>query len=462
MKKKSFKDLFWSLSDNLSQQIMNFVVGIILARLLLPQDFGLVGIITVFLTISNVLVDGGFSSALIHKKDLKNIDYNTVFYTNVFISTLIYILLFIGSETIASFFKRPELKGMIRIAGLNIVLLSFSAIHRTIIIRNLNFKLITLVSFIAVFISATSAIYLAYSGFGVYSLIYRVLIGEIATILLFWILNKWRPKLEFSFESLKGLFSYGSNLLFSNILNSLHSNLFYFIIGKFYSPAQLGYYTRASTFRDLASSNISNTIKRVSFSTLSKINDHDKMVDEYLFFRNITYLCSSSCMLILFACSEEIIVILLSEKWLSSVWILKSISSVGIFLTLYNIGLNFFAVIGNTKLLLKVEIFGKFLIIPIVIISLFTSFNTFITLIIIHTVIMYLIILELLRRMDKKIFSIDILNVSKFLFILLISWILFNYLLSPFGNVYINLVVKSIIVLTLVVLTNIKVLKTIK
>lgn len=461
-KHKSIKDLFWSLSDNLSQQIMNFVVGIILARLLTPQDFGLVGIITVFIVISNVFVDGGFSSALIHRKNPKEVDFNTVFYTNILLSSFIYLLLFIFSEKIALFFNNTQLKDMIRLAGLNIILLSFSAIHRTIIVRNLNFKLLTLVSFIAVFISATVAIFLAYKGFGVYSLILRVLIGEVATIVLFWTLNKWRPKLEFSFTSLREMFAYGSNLLFANLLNSLHSNVFYFIIGKFYSPAQLGFYTRATTFRDLASSNISNTIKRVSFSTLTKIENQEEKVDKYLFFRGITFLLSSTLMLILFFCAKEIIIILLSEKWLDSVWILKVLSTVGVFLTLYNIGLDYLAVEGKTKLLLKIEILGKLLIIPIIFIGFYTSFKIFIYCIIVQIVIMYCINLFVLKNLSIKIFKADFINVLKYVFVFFIAWLIVINVEDYITNYYSSTIIKALIIIALVAGANYSLIKNIK
>ena len=427
LKSKSFLDLFWSFADNILQQLINFVVGIILARILLPQEFGLVGIITVFITISNVFADGGFSAALINKKEIKNIDYNTVFYTNIAISCFLYLLLFISADWIASFFNNPQIGNLLRIAGLNIVLISLSAIHRTIIVRNLNFRLITIISLIAVSISATCAIFMAYNGYGVYSLVFRVLIGQFITVILFWIVNKWKPSFEFSMVSFKEMFSYGVNLFASNLLNTLHSNIYYIIIGKFFSPAQLGYYTRATTFRDLASTNISNTIQRVSFSTLSKIHNEQQQFKKFSFFRDVTFLLTSFTMLFLFFASKEMILILLSEKWLPSVEILEIISITGIFVGLYNLNLEYIAVLGNTKLYLLIELIGKILIIPIVLLGMFLGFKVFLYSIIVHNTLMFLIVNIVLNKLKVGVLLPQVKLALKYGFMLLVL-VLINYI----------------------------------
>lgn len=447
-KNKSFLDLFWSFADNILQQLINFVVGIILARLLLPQEFGLVGIITVFITLSNVFVDGGFSAALINKREVKNIDYNTVFYTNLGISLVLYGIIYFSAPWIAEFFNNPEISSLLRIAGINIILLSFSAIHRTIIVRNLNFRLITIISIIAVSISAVCAIYMAYNGFGVYSLVFRVLIGQIITVILFWLLNNWKPTLEFSVQSFKQMFNYGVNLFASNLLNTLHSNVYYLLIGKYFSPSQLGYYTRATTFRDLASTNISNTIKRVSFSTLSKIHDDELRYRKFIFFRNMTYVLTSLSMMLLFFLSKEIILILLSEKWMESVFILKILSVAGVSLALYNLNLDYLAVLGNTKLYLKIELLGKFLIIPVVILGVLFGFNLFLYLIVLQSFVMFLVVTYLLDRMRKGIFKDHLFLTAKYILMLLVLILISNLNLLDSSNIYVSMLVKSLIVLT--------------
>lgn len=459
---KSFLDLFWSFADNILQQLINFVIGIILARILLPQEFGLVGIITVFITLSNVFVDGGFSAALINKKEVKNIDYNTVFYTNLGISLVLYGILFLFAPWIAEFFNNPEISGLLRIAGINIILLSFSAIHRTIIVRNLNFRLITIISIIAVSISAVCAIYMAYNGYGVYSLVFRAVLGQLITVILFWLLNKWKPTLEFSVQSFKQMFNYGVNLFASNLLNTLHSNVYYLLIGKYFSPSQLGYYTRATTFRDLASTNISNTIKRVSFSTLSKIHDNELRYRKFIFFRNIAYLLTSLSMMFLFFLSKEIILILLSEKWMESVLILKTLSVAGVSLALYNLNLDYLAVLGNTKLYLKIEIIGKLLIVPVVVVGILWGFEPFLYAMVIQNLLMFVIVTYNLNRLKKGILLNQSLLVLKFLVMISILIAISNIKLLDIPNLYIATFVKGGIVLSIFTIFNIKQLSVLK
>jgi teichuronic acid exporter len=400
-KSKSFLDLFWSFTDNILQQVFNFIVGIILARILMPEEFGLLGILTVFMTLSNVFVDGGFSAALINKKDTTEEDYNTVFYTNIVISILIYILIFFTSRYIAVFFNNPEIEGLLKIIGLNVLLVSFSVIHRTMVVKSLNFRILTLVSLISVFISAACAIYMAYNGFGVYSLVYRLIIGEAMTVILFWILNKWRPKFIFSKKSFNELFNYGVNLFLSNLLNKLHTNIYFILIAKYFSPIQLGYYTRANSFNELASINISSTINRVSFSTLSKNDDKLDRFNKFIFFQNVNYLLTSISMAMLFFASKEIILLLLSNKWERSIYIMKILSLSGIFISLYSFNLNYLAVLRCTKKYLRIEILGKILIVPIVFFGVVLGFNMFLYLIVIHSVIMYLIVLYTVNKIEN-------------------------------------------------------------
>lgn len=451
IKGKSFLDLFWSFSDNILQQVINFVVGIILARILLPEEFGLIGIITVFIAISIVFVDGGFSAALINKKEVTDVDYNTVFYTNISISCFVYLIIFLSADWIAAFFKIQQIADLLRILGINILLISLSSIHRTIIVRNLNFKIITFVSIVAVSISAVCAIYMAYHGYGVYSLVFRVLIGEVVTIILFWYVNKWRPSFLFSTESFKSMFSYGINLFLSNLLNTLNTNIYYIVIGKFFSASQLGYFTRATAFRDLSSTNISNTIKRVSFSTLSKIFDKKEQIRKFNFFVNITFLSTCFSMLLLFFGAKEIILILLDEKWLPSVEILKIMSISGVFLALYNQNLDYLAVLGKTKRYLTIEIFGKFLVIPIIFVGIVYGFKIFLFALVVQNLLMFLIVLFQLNFIESGFFSKQIKLILEFAIMFFILFIIDQYYPVFFLNMYVTLMIKFSIVLLLVV-----------
>lgn len=464
-KNKSFIHLFWSFADNTSQQILNFIVGIILASLLLPEEFGLVGIITVFIALSNVFVDGGFSAALINKRRVSQIDYNTVFLTNIGISVLLYTILFLSSEWIAFQFNLVELKNLLRLAGLNIILISLELIHRTIFIKHLNFRIITIISFISVSVSAGCAIIMAYRGYGVYSLIYRILIGEVIAVVLFWAFNKWRPSLSFSLKSLKEMSKYGINLLLSNLLNSLQLNIYYILIGKFYNASQLGYYTRATIFRDLLSTNVSSIVKKVSFSTLSKINDKKIQLEKFLFFRRVAFLTTCLACLTLLLCSKEVILIILSEKWLLSADILSIISISGVFIVLYNLTLDYIAVLGKTKLYLDIELATKILIIPIILIGVFYDFYFFIYSIVVHNLIILVIVgIELNRLISGTLKSLLSL-MSRYL--LMIAPILTINILDKniiiLNNIYLSFIIKFLVAVLVFLLFNITdVKKTIK
>lgn len=457
-KSKFLLDVFWSFADNILQQMMNFVVGIVLARLLMPEEFGLVGIVTVFITFSNVFVDGGFSAALINKNQADDIDYNTVFYTNFAISILIYLVLWGSAGFIADFYTNSEIASLLRLSGVNILLIALSTIHRTILIRNLNFKLITVISLIAVSVSSVCAIFLAYRGFGVYSLIYRILIGQFITVLLFWILNKWRPRLVFSKSSFRALYNYGVNLFFSNLLNKIHANVYYLIIGKFFSPIQLGYYTRATTFRDLASTNISATIQRVSFSTLSKIEDAQQQLKKFFQFVNLAYVLTTLTMVLLFFCAKEIVLILLSEKWLPSVEILRIMSIAGLFLAMYNLNLDFLAVLRKTKIYLRIEIFAKILIIPIIFIGIKYGFVTFLWAVVAHSIVMFVILLFILREINIKGVSMQIILAVRYILIFGCLFFIDKYLVLDF-NLYWSILLKGCIALIVFIVLNYKQIK---
>ncbi|GJH39752.1 lipopolysaccharide biosynthesis protein [Capnocytophaga sp. HP1101] len=426
---------------------MNFVVGIVLARILLPEDFGLIGIATFFITVTNVFIEGGFGAALINKKNTTQTDYSTIFFINIGFSIFLYLLLYISSGEIALFFTNPTVKPLLQLLGLNIVLVSFELIHRTILIRELAFKKIAIVSLISVAISAVCAIVMAQRGWGVYSLLYRVLIGEAITVFLFWILNKWRPSWLFSWQSFKQLFLYGGNLLFSNLLNILQTNIYYVFIGKFFSTSALGYYTRAVTFRDLFSSNISTIVKKVSFSTLSKEENLKAKADKFFSFEKLTFLLVSFITCILFFASKEIILIILSSKWSESISILQILSLSGIFIVLYNLDIDYFAVLGNTDQYLRIELIGKLLIIPVLLVAYCESFQWLLYGIVIHSVVMFLWVSVSLNKVLKGVFKHQLFSVLKvaviFVCLLLITYLTKDIELS---NLYLSFILKSLVI----------------
>jgi len=280
LKKKAIHGVSWSALDNIASSGITFLVGLALARILSPVEFGLLGMITVFIAVSNSIIDSGFSSALIRKTDAKDIDYNTVFYFNLLFGFVLYIILFFCAPVISRFFHEPVLIPVTRVMGIVLIINSISIIHRTLLVKKLDFKTQTKISFIASTISGVIGIGMALKGFGVWSLVGQQLSRQLMNTFFLWLFCAWRPLSEFSRQSFKELFGFGSKLLLSGLIDTIYKNIYYLIIGKFYNAAQLGQYTRAEQFDAVFSSNLTSVIQRVSYPVFSSIQDELKRLKQ--------------------------------------------------------------------------------------------------------------------------------------------------------------------------------------
>lgn len=389
-KSKTVTGLFWSFTDNFSQQLINFIVGIILARILLPEEFGVVGIVLGFIALSNVFVDAGLSDALINRAETRTDDYHTVFWANITIGVVFCAFLFLIAPTIAHFFGQVELKSLIRIGSFSVIISSLSSVQRAIYTKKIDFKPITLISLVSATISGTIAIIMALRGWGAISLIIRQLIGQAATTIMFYILSSWRPQLRFNSVAFKEMFSYGINIFFSKLVNTLYNYFNYFVIGKWFSPTQLGYYTRADTFKSLASTNLSNIVNKVSFATLSAKDKIDSQTKSFVLFFKGTGLLTSFLMAILFSCAEPIITLLLGNNWIQSIEYLKLLTFSGMFIPIYMLNLNFLGAIREIKKYFYTELITKSALIPFSIMGLFLGMKWFLWLIAIHALLSYI------------------------------------------------------------------------
>jgi teichuronic acid exporter len=444
---KTFNGLFWSFTDNFLQQIVNFIVGIVLARILLPEEFGLLGIISVFIAVSNTFINSGLSDALINKKETNENDYNTVFWANVFSGVFIYLLLFIAAPYISLFFNQDSLTSLIRITAISIIIVSFSSIQRTLLTKEINFKTITIVSTLSVTISGIVALYMATHGYGILSLVVRMVLGQFVTFLLFWTLNKWRPKFIFDPNSFKDLYKYGANLLLSRLMNSLYDNLYYFVIGKYFSPANLGYYSRADTFKNLASNNIINTVQRVSFSTLSAKTDDKEQMELFKKFLSGTFFITSFFMTLLFICSNEIILILIGSKWINSIMYLKILSISGLFIPLYALNINFLAVKNRTKLYFKIELFTKLFAIPTIIIGIYFGISAMLIALSIASFLAYLISFYFTKTVTAYPFQSQLkLLISGLLLFILSGLLAYGIAFFEINNLYLKLLTNTILI----------------
>jgi len=372
LKQKTISGITWSFIDNFSNLGIQFIIGIILARLLSPKEFGLIGMITVFMVISQAFIDSGFSNSIIRKKDCTQIDYSTVFYFNLFIGVIFYFLLFFLAIPISIFYNEPELINIIRIVGVGLIISSITIIQSTVLVKKVDFKLQTKISLVSSALSGIIGISMAYSGFGVWSLVWKSITAAIFSSVLLWLWNRWRPTLRFNFNIFKEHFKFGYKLLLSGLINTLQQNIFYLIIGKYFSAVELGYYTRAQQFSSLPSSNITNIINRVSYPVLSELqNEPEKLKTGYKKLIKSTMFLSFVLMIGMAAVSKPLIITLIGVKWTSSIIYLQLLCFSAMLYPLHALNLNILNVRGRSDLFLKLEIIKQLLAIPIILIAIF-------------------------------------------------------------------------------------------
>lgn len=339
---------------------IQFIVNIVLARLLLPEEFGLIVLITIFTSIAEILVQGGFNTALIQKKDTDEVDYSSVFYLNLLVAILLYVVLYITAPYIATFFKQPNFLIMIRILSLTVFFCSINSIQIAILSRNMHFKKLFISSFCAIIISGSVGIILAYASFGVWALLIQQLSNQFLITITLWFIVKWRPQFIFSILSIKSLFSLGWKLLISSLITALYSNLRSLIIAKFFSPSTLGFYNRGEQFPTLIVSNIDGSIQSVMLPTLSSHQDDKKRVKEIVRRSIVTSSFIVFPLLIgLAIISEPLIKILLTEKWLPAVPYMQMFCAVCALWPIHTANLQVISALGRGDIFLKIEIIKK-------------------------------------------------------------------------------------------------------
>jgi len=390
LKQKTVSGLLWSFIDQFANQGITFIAGIVLARLLSPREFGLIGMITVFIAVSESFINSGFSSALIRKKDCTNVDFSTVFYFNLAIGILLFVILFFSAPAIAHFFKEPQLKSIVQVLGIVLIIDSLTLIQRTILTKRIDFKLQARISIIASLGSGFVAIIMALNGFEVWSLVAQRLLRQGLNSFFLWLWNSWKPLLVFSKLSFKELFGFGSKLLFRGLIDTLYRNIYYLVIGKYFSAQELGYYTRADDFKRIPSQNLNGIINRVSYPVLASIqDDKPRLKDNYQKLIRSTMFITFVLMLGMAAVADNMIISLISEKWKPSIIYLQMLCFVGMMYPLQALNLNMLQVSGRSDLFLKLEIVKKLLAIPIIIIGVIWGIKFMIVGMMVNTLMSY-------------------------------------------------------------------------
>ena len=364
LKNKTLHALFWSFFERIGQQGIQFIIGIILARLLLPEQFGLIAMLTIFMAIAQSFINSGFGQALIQKQDATHIDECSIFYFNILVGFLAAGLLCLFAPWIAGFYNQPLLVPLTYALSLNLIINAFGLVQITLLTKHIDFKTQLKVSVIATVISGTIGVTMALNGFGVWSLVAQSLSSNLFRTALLWLFSTWRPSLAFSFVALRGMFAFGSRLLASGLIETVFQNIYLVVIGKLFSPAGLGFYSRAKGLQQLPVSNISTIISRVTFPVFSSVQD-DKPRLKRGVRKALTMLVMINfpMMIGLAIVAEPLVLLLLTEKWAPCIPYLQLLCVVGMLYPVHSINLNVLIAQGRSDLLFRIEILKKILIV---------------------------------------------------------------------------------------------------
>lgn len=370
LKQTAMSGMMWGFISQFSMRFVTFVVGIILARLLSPSDYGLIAMTTIFTEISSIIVDSGFSTAIIRKKERTEMDYSTVFIMNVLISIVVCVLLFVCSGSIADFYREPLLKDIIRLNGLFVFLGSFIAVQSTRMAAEMKFKTKNIISIVNTVIGGIISVGMAFAGFGVWALVFPRFFRIISDAVLYWFYQRWIPRLQFSWSSCKELFSFGSNMMASSVINVIYNNIYPIVIGKRFSSADLGLYSKASGYAQLPSGTITGVVGSVALPILSNIQDDDERLREsYRKLIRLTSFLVFPAMFGMVALARPLVIVLITEKWLGAVLILQILCFDQMLYPIHGLNLSLLQVKGRSDLFLRLEIIKKALGIIILLIT---------------------------------------------------------------------------------------------
>lgn len=402
IKQKTKIGMIWNALEKIVLQVISFVLNIILARLLTPHDYGTIGMLTIFLTFSNVFIDSGFSRALVQKQNRTESDFSTVLIFNILMSCALYLILFFASPAIARFYKTPELLSLQRVFFLVIILNSLTVVQNAKFQIHIDFKKIAIINTVTTFLGGIIGIIAAYQGLGAWALVIQTLSKSLINLILFWILGKWLPKTGFSKQSFKQLFTFGSKLLLSGLLGTTVTNINNLVIGKVYTPSSLGLYTRAQQFPDLLTSTLTNVLNNATFPLMSSLQSNkDELVSVLKRLIKINSMFVFPAMTGLAMLSKPLILVLLGEKWEFTADLLVWLCFSNMFVAHNTLNMNVLNAIGRSDLFLKVDCFK----IPIIFITMAITFPISLKAVVVGQVVSCFIYFYINAFMPGKLFG---------------------------------------------------------
>lgn len=348
LKAKTLSGMIWSALQRFGNMGISFVSNIVLARMLTPDDYGCIGMLAIFITVSNTFLDGGFGSALIQKKKPTQKDYSTIFWWNLFLSVLLYGLLFISAPAVSRFYNIPLLESVLQVQGVILIINALNIVQSNQLRKSINFKYLATISLISHIVAVVLAIVLAYNGWGVWALVIQQITASFCVSVMLWVKNRWLPSLCFSVESFKELFGFGGFILASNLINTFCNNIQGLLIGKFFTPTTLGYYTQARRLEEIASHSFSTVVDQVSYPVLSELqSDNNSLKNAIQRLTQALAYITFPIMLVLILVAEPLILMLYGEKWLPCVPYFRILCIAGIAICLQ--GISYYAVASKGK-----------------------------------------------------------------------------------------------------------------
>lgn len=371
---KIINSFIWKLLERFSSQAISLLVTILLARILLPIEFGIIAIIVVFIELANVIIDGGLCTALIQKKGADDIDFSTIMYFSLVLAGVLYLLLYILAPTIANFYDNTLLTPVLRILSINLFLNSFNAIQRAYISKHMLFDKLFYCSLVAIVVSGTTGIVMAYSGYGVWALVAQQITNQFVLSVIMWFTIKWRPLFVFSKERFKTLFDYGWKIFLSNLIIALYENVRSLIIGKMYHPSALAFFDRGKQFPNLIMTNINISLQTVLLPAFAEIQEQKELVRQMMKKSiELTNFCTLPLLVGLAVAAKPLVILLLTDKWIEAVPFIQIFSIAFMMMPIQSSNMSAIKALGYSNITLKIEIIKKVIETIILVISFFIS-----------------------------------------------------------------------------------------
>ncbi|MGL5919786.1 MAG: lipopolysaccharide biosynthesis protein [Bacteroidales bacterium] len=448
MDSKSKNAILWNAVERFSVQGVQFLLGIIIARILTPQDYGLIAMLTIFTSIAQIFVDSGFANALIQKQDRTDVDYSTAFYFNLVISFLCYMILYAASGSIASFYDEIQLKSITKFVALSLIINAFSTVQRSKLIIELKFSLIAKITLFSTISSGLVGLALAYKGMGVWALVYQALLNNLLNTLLLMIFSKWKPLFVFSLTSFKSLFSFGSKILLGGLMHSIYVNLYSLVIGKKFEATELGLFNRSFSLVNVVSSNITTIMQRSFYPIGCQLQDDNIALKNY--FIRIIRMSSFvvfPIMMLLSVLSKPIILILLSEKWVEISSYMSIMCIAYMWDVIMRLNWDILSIKGRTDLSLRSEIIKKIVSVIILVATIPFGLKVMCYGLVLYSLSDILIITYYTKKVNVVTLKEEVVNISDFLFASLVSIIPVFFLQRIIENNYLNVILSTVLAL---------------